>query len=97
MTEPSIEERVAAIERRLDKGASRMNGLERAVDEVATELRLNTSATLEMRELLAAFKGGFKVLGWFGVAAKWLGVLATAGLAIYSFFYSVTHGGQLPK
>jgi hypothetical protein len=27
---------------------------------------------------------------------RWLGLLATAGVAIYGAVYSATHGGQLP-
>ena len=94
---PSLEERVTDIERRLGKGSERMSNLEGKLTEVATELRLNTDVTMEVRELLAAFKGGFKVLGWFGVGAKWVGILATAGVAVYTLLYSMTHGGQLPK
>jgi hypothetical protein len=64
----------------------------------ALELALadNTQVTMDVRDLLDAFKGGFKVLGWLGTATKWLGAIAAAGMALYTALYMVTHGGNLP-
>lgn len=86
----STEERLAAIEERLDRGSDRMDRIERTLNE-------NTDATLEVRDLINTVKGGFKVLGWLGGGAKWIGSLATAGAAIYGFIWAITHPGQLPK
>lgn len=64
----------------------------------------NTRLTLETKQgvdevvdILKAAKGAIKVLGWVAVIAKWLGVLAAAGSAIYLMWHQITHGGQLPK
>lgn len=83
-------DRLAAIEARLETGGDRMDRMERAINE-------NTDLTVEVRDLLAALKGGMKVLGWLGVLAKWIGVVASAAVAIYTAAYIATHGGELPK
>lgn len=87
---PSLEDRLAAIEDRLRQGSGRMDRIERALGE-------NTEATLEVRDLINTVQAGFKVLGWFGVAAKWIGTLATAGAAVYAFIYAALHNHNLPK
>ena len=63
---------------------------------VEMNLQANTAMTAEVRDLLSAFKGGFKVLGWLGLALKWVGAIAAAGIAIYTAAYMATHGGQMP-
>jgi hypothetical protein len=63
---------------------------------IETKLADTQSVTHEVRDLLTAFKGGFKVLGWLGTGAKWVGGIATACVAIYTIGYMLTHGGQLP-
>jgi hypothetical protein len=63
---------------------------------IETELAANTAVTHEVRDLLTAFKGGFRVLGWLGTGLKWVGGLATACVAIYTVGYMLTHGGNLP-
>lgn len=77
--------RFEAIEDRLDRGSDRMKAIEQ-------ELRENTDTTKEVRELLEVGRSGFKVLGWMGAAAKWLGGVAVAVGAIWS----VLHGVQPP-
>ena len=69
--------------------AERMKGIEDTV--AATQ-----AITHEVRDLLDAFRGGFKVLGWLGMGLKWLGGIATACVAVYTIGYMLTHGGQLP-
>jgi hypothetical protein len=81
--------RFEAIEDRLDRGSERMKALE-------LELQANTATTREVRELMELGRNGFKVLGWLGGAAKWLGGLAAAGGAIWTAFYMATHGGKPP-
>ena len=83
-------DRLAAIEARLERGSARMDLHEQALAE-------NTAITQEIRDLLAAFKGGFKVLGWLGTGAKWAGIFAGAGLALYRAWYAIRHGGAEPK
>ena len=63
---------------------------------IETNLADTQAVTYEVRDLLTAFKGGFRVLGWLGTGAKWLGGIATACVAIYTVGYMLTHGGQLP-
>ena len=87
---PDTAARMASIEGRLDAGAKRMDAMQR-------ELAANTEVTTEIRDLLASFKGGFRVAGWLAVAAKWLGGLAAAGTALWVLLYQATHNGQLPK
>lgn len=56
----------------------------------------NTAMTAQMLDVVKAVKGGLKVLGWIGVAAKWLAGLAAAVAAIYTLIYMATHGGSKP-
>lgn len=63
---------------------------------LAQELAKNTEVTTEVRDLVTAFKGGFKIAGWFGTGLKWIAGIAAAFLSIYTAFYAVTHGGKLP-
>lgn len=74
---------------RLAKGDARMARLEAGLEE-------NTAVTTQVRDLLTAFQGGFKVLGWLGTGLKFVGGLAVACTAIYTALYMATHGGQLP-
>ncbi len=73
----------------MDAGAKRMAAIEKALAE-------NTEITEQIRDFLAAFRGGFRVLGWLGSGAKWVGGLAGAAVAIYSAVYAITHNGNLP-
>lgn len=79
----------AEYQRRFDDGADRMDRLEEA-------MKINTAATLEMLDILAAAKGAFKVLGWLGVAFKWIGIAAGAVTAVVAAWHVVT-GGVNPK
>ena len=86
----TTEERLAAIETRLDRGDKRMGRIETSITE-------NTGITVEVRDLLTALKGGLKVAGWIGHAAKWVGAVAIAGSAVWSLIYAAAHDGRLPK
>lgn len=96
MTPDELADRLAKIDQRLDKGSGRMDDIER-------ELRENTAATLEgnrdAREILEIFqavKGGIRVLGWIGIAVRWVAGFGGAAMAIYGVWYAYTHNGQLP-
>lgn len=86
----TVEDQLALIHRRLDRGSERM-------DKMSEELAANTAITEEIRDLMTAARVGFKVLGAFGVFAKWIGMLAGAALAVYTLLYALTHGGATPK
>lgn len=81
---------LAAIHERLDRGSARM-------DQMQREMAANTDVTVEIRELMAAARVGFKVLGGLGIAAKWVAAIASAAAAVYGLIYAATHGGQMPK
>lgn len=91
-----ISERLLAIDARLDRGAEKMDEQADRLKSVEAELRSNSETTREVRELLDAGKSGLRVLGWLGAAGKWIGTLATAGIAVYGALYAITHNGQLP-
>lgn len=82
----STEVRLGAIEDALVHGDSRMAALEKAVAH-------NTELTAEIRELIAAAKLGFRVLGWIGVGAKWVAGIATAIGAVWGLVKLVKGGG----
>lgn len=81
------------IDERLDKGSERMDDMQR-------ELKANTEVTKEVKELLELGRTGFKVLGWLGkaivVTVRVAGYVGAAAVALYSAWYAITHGGQLP-
>lgn len=86
-----------AIHARLDAGTVRMKKIEAVQAEMHGELLSNSATTSEIRDLMQAARVGFRVLGGLGVAAKWLGTIAAAGVAIYAALYAITHGGATPK
>lgn len=88
--QPTTPGELSAIHDRLNAGERRMKGIEEQIEE-------NTSLTRDIRDLLSAARLGFKVLGGIGIAVKWIGVIAAAGVAIWSAFYAITHGGATPK
>lgn len=78
-----------SVESQLRAGETRMADFEQKLDN-------NTALTKEIRDILDAAKGAFKVLGGLGVAAVWVGKIAGAGVAIWGAFYALTHGGRPP-
>jgi hypothetical protein len=86
----NVDDRLKAIEDRLTRGSERMDLMDQAIAK-------NTEITQAIHDILAAGRVGLKVLGGLGLIAKWIGMLAAAGVAIYSAFYAATHGGVPPK
>ena len=70
--------------------------LEKRLRAMEAELHANTQITSEVRDLLAAFRAGFRVLGWLGHAVRWAGYIAGAAGAVYGFYLLVRHGGPKP-
>ena len=48
----------------------------------------NTAMTSELLDIFKAVKGGFKVLGWLGTAAKWVGGICAAIAAAYAAWHA---------
>lgn len=76
-----------AIERRLDVSDARMVAIEQSLKD-------NTDVTKEVRDFLTAMRGGFKVLGWLGTGAKWIGYVAGAVAAVAGAIYTIKTGGR---
>jgi hypothetical protein len=70
--------------------------VDKRMTAIESELQANTQITSEVRDLLAAFRAGFRVLGWLGNMVRWAGYLAGAAGAIYGFYLLVRHGGPKP-
>lgn len=85
----ALQKDMAAVKKRLDAGAERMNAMQ-------TELTANTAVTTEVRDILDAVRSGLKVLGGLGTFASWVGKLAAAAAAISAAWYAFTHGGTPP-
>lgn len=83
------EDRLACIEARLLDGSARM-------DRMEAELSANTAITVQVRDLLQALRGGLRVLGWLGVAAKWIGGIAAAVTAVWALIHALIHSGRPP-
>lgn len=75
--------------RRLDEGDDRFKKLEKSIEENTTLTKKIDKSTEEIRDALVAAKVGTKLI-------KWIGALAIAAAAVYSFYYQVTHDGRLP-
>lgn len=80
MDTDSIPGQLDAIKVRLDKGDVRMDRMESSITE-------NTSLTKEIKDLMEIGRAGFKVLGWIGIAAKWIAAIAAAGASVYALFH----------
>lgn len=63
---------------------------------IETQLADNNTLTAEIKEILDTAKAGFKVIGGLGVALQWAGKIAAALVALWGFFFAVTHAGP-PK
>ena len=103
MSTPEIQQLKKEVDSRFKKGSSRMDTLEDLIDENRTAhaanaaaLAENTRLTKDILDMFSAVKGGFRVLGWVGVAAKWIGGIAGAVAAVWALIYSITHGGPRP-
>lgn len=86
----------AAIQKRLDHLETRIVNVETAVDALGDDVRDNTKLTqeihrntVEMVELFATAKGGFKVVGWFGTFAKWVAGVLAAVAAVWAGIYAI--------
>ncbi|WP_457321643.1 hypothetical protein [Roseateles sp. P5_E11] len=80
----------------IDSINGRLEGIENRVSTIEKAVSENTRATLEgnrdareILELFQAVRGGFKVLGWLGTAAKWVAGVAAAVSALWVLFHQV--------
>jgi hypothetical protein len=92
---------LAHIHARLEKGADRMQTIEDQLRAQKLELDRNTELTqtisrdtADIRELMAAARLGFKVLGGLGLVAKWAAPFVTVVIAVYGFWQSLKGGGR---
>ena len=69
--------KVRAMEERLMRGDVRMGNIERS-------LATNTAATQEVLEIVTMGRSFFKVLGYVGKAAKWIGSIGAACGVLYA-------------
>ena len=72
----------ADLTARLDRAEARMLRIEACLQE-------NTGITRDIRDLLRG-------LELIGKAAKWIGLVATAFMAVYAAIWTMTHGGRPP-
>lgn len=84
------------VDSKLRDGDKRMGALTTEVSALTVEMAKNTEVTTEVRDLVAAFKGGFKVAGWFGTGLKWCAGIAAAIASLYAAWQAIVHGGKLP-
>jgi len=99
-TRASDTDEVNAVAERVEREAKtndRFTALERRLTDIELDMRKNTDLTQEIRDVMTAAKVGFKVLGGVGIAVKWAGIVAGGALALYTAFYTFTHGGIPPK
>lgn len=77
--------------------SGRFDAIEKRMLNIELDVEQNTDLTREIHDVLVAAKVGLKVLGGAGTALKWCGMVAAAVVAIYTFVYTITHGGATPK
>lgn len=73
-----------------------MDDIKRRLAIVEKSLIENTEITAEIRDIMSTAKTGFRVLGWIGIAAKWLATMSLAISSVYGVWYAITHGGKIP-
>lgn len=85
---------------RLEDGARRMQAIEdrlrdfeKIQEDLGVELKANTAVTAELRDIMAAARLGFKVIGWIGTLAKWAVALA---VPVYALIHTIKTGGPPP-
>ena len=85
---------LTGITTRLDKGQARMDAIDKAIADnhtgglverkrIEDMLRENTDVTQEIKDILDAAKGFFKVGGWIATGVKWIVGVVTGGTALY--------------
>lgn len=77
-----------SVAEQLRQGTQRMDTLQRGIEDntlLTCELKADTA---ELLSILHTCKSGLKALGWLGAAVKWLGGIAAACVAIYSFIHA---------
>lgn len=75
--------------------------VEKTQAELAEQLAFNTQITAkvvqntaDIVEVWQSVKGGMRVLGWLGLAAKWLTIIAACVTAVGAAVYAMTHFGS---
>lgn len=96
LDEPTTADRLKAIEERLVAGDTRMNDFENKLSENTAATLATNAITADIKDILTAAKVGLKVIGAIGTIAKWIGLIATAVVAIYGAIYAVKSGGVPP-
>lgn len=81
-----------SIDKRLDDGAHAMKGLRTDLDENTRATEAVKKDTAELVELLHSVKGAFKVLGWIGAAARPIGFIAAAAVAVLGLWTAAKSG-----
>ena len=94
MDEAAAFHSLSGITTRLDKGQARMDSIEKSIADnhagglierkhIEDMLRENTDVTQEIKNILDAAKGFFKVGGWIATGVKWLVGVVTGCIALY--------------
>jgi hypothetical protein len=81
----TTEERLSAIEERLQRGSERMGVIER-------DLGANTAVTREIRDILELGRSGLRILGHLGTLARWVSYIAGAIGAVFGAAHAVRNG-----
>lgn len=75
-------------------------GIELRQVDISERLEVNTQITAEISrntadivEVWQSVKGGMRVLGWLGLAAKWLAIVAGCVTAVSAAVYALLHFG----
>lgn len=84
-----------SIDKRLDDTAHCMRGLRADLDHNTQATAAVKKDTTELVELLHSVKGAFRVLGWIGAAAKPIGFIAAAAVAVVGLWTSSKTGHTL--
>lgn len=77
------------VDRRLDEGATTMQGLHAAIAENTTATNNIKADTSELVALLNSFRGAFRVLEMIGKAARPIGFIAVAVASVVGAFKAV--------
>lgn len=79
----------ADLEKQLSSMQGRITAVESSLAANTLITRNIQDDTIELLDIIRSVKGGFKVMGWMGVLAKWVASLLAVFGAIYAFVQNI--------
>lgn len=89
----SLTEQVAEITVAQHRAVRDLATRDEEIRAIRDTVQKNAETAREVLDLFSTLKGGFRVIGWLGTAAKGLAGLAAAAAALWAAYTQFRHGG----